>query len=38
MGGIGLGEFVVWVLMVTVVVAIVVAVIRIGFHRNSPTD
>lgn len=35
MGGIGLGEFVVWLLMVTVTVAIVVAVVRIGLRRTS---
>jgi hypothetical protein len=33
--GFGLGEFVIWLLMVTVTVAFVVAVIRIGFRRNS---
>jgi hypothetical protein len=34
-GGIGPGEFVVWLLMVTVTVAIVVAVVRIGFRWTS---
>ena len=35
MGGIGFGEFAVWLLMVSVTVAIVVAVVRIGFRRTS---
>jgi hypothetical protein len=37
MGGIGLGEFVVWLLMVTVTVAVIVALVRIGFRR-TPRD
>jgi hypothetical protein len=35
MSDFGLGEFVVWLLMVTVTVAFVVAVIRIGFRGSS---
>ena len=34
MSAFGLGEFVVWLLLVTVTVAFVVAVIRIGFRRT----
>ena len=37
MSDFGLGEFVFWALMVTVMVAFAVAVIRIGFRR-TPRD
>ena len=38
MGGIGLGEWLVWLVMVTAVVAVGVAVVRIGFRVNSRDD
>jgi uncharacterized membrane protein len=37
MGGIGVGEWIVWILMVTAVIAVGVAVVRIGF-RMTPRD
>lgn len=38
MGGIGVGEWLVWLVMVTAVIALGVAVIRIGFRVNSRDD
>jgi uncharacterized membrane protein len=37
-GGIGAGEFLVWLIMVTAVIAVGVAVVRIGFRMNSRDD
>jgi hypothetical protein len=37
MTDIGPGEIIIWLLMVTVTVAIVVALIRIGFRRTPRT-
>jgi hypothetical protein len=34
MPDLGLGELVIWLVMVTVIVAIIVALIRIGFRRT----
>ncbi len=38
MGGIGIGEWLVWLLMVTAVLVVGVAVVRIGFRGNSRDD
>lgn len=38
MSDIGLGEWLVWLVMVTAVVAVGVAVVRIGFGANSRDD
>jgi uncharacterized membrane protein len=35
MSGIGAGELLVWLLMVTAMVAVVVAIVRIGFRMTS---
>lgn len=35
MGGIGVGEWLVWLVMVTAVIAVGVAVVRIGFRMSS---
>jgi hypothetical protein len=35
MSDFAVGEFIVWLLMVTVTVTLVVAIIRIGFRRSS---
>jgi uncharacterized membrane protein len=38
LGGIGAGEWLVWLIMVTAVIAVGVAVVRIGFRMNSRDD
>ncbi|MGZ8563782.1 MAG: SHOCT domain-containing protein [Candidatus Limnocylindria bacterium] len=38
MGGIGVGEWLVWLVMVTAVIGVGVAVVRIGFRMSSRDD
>ena len=38
MGSFGLGEFVVWLVIVIPVIAVGLAVVRIGFRRNPRDD
>jgi uncharacterized membrane protein len=35
MGGIGVGEWLIWLVMVTAMIAVGVAVVRIGFRMTS---
>ena len=38
MSGIGAGELLVWLVMMTAVIAVGVAIVRIGFRMNSRDD